>query len=161
MEVERVRNMLSGRLVHLIEANSASIIQQVISQIRRDPELTHVSKLPDAELREYGEHLLDRLGDWLEHGTEHEIGDYYEDTGRLRFEEGVPLYEAVQGLFLVKNKMIDFVLNQAAARTYMQLYAEEELEHRVDRFFDILVCHLVKGYENALRRSARVSAFAG
>jgi hypothetical protein len=152
--------MLSGRLVHLIEANSASIIQQVISQIRRDPELMHVSKLPDAELREYGQHLLDRLGDWLAAGTEHELAHYYEDTGRLRFEEGVPLCEAVRGLFLVKNKMIDFVINQADARTYMQLYAEEELEHRVDRFFDILVCHLVKGYEGALRRSARVAAFA-
>jgi len=152
--------MLSGRLVHLIEANSASIVVQVISQIRRDPELTHVSKLPDAELREYGEHLLHRLGHWLEGGTEHELEQYYEDTGRLRFEEGVPLYEAVRGLFLVKNKMIDFVLNQAAAKTYMQLYAEEELEHRVDLFFDILICHLVKGYEKALRQSARMAAFA-
>ena len=159
MKLESVKSMLSGRLVHLIEANSASIIQQVISQIRRDPELAHVNKLPEAELREYGEHLLDRLGHWLEGGTEHQIGDYYEDTGRLRFEEGVPLYEAVRGLFLVKDKMIDFVLNQAAARTYMQLYEEEELEHRVDRFFDLLVCHLVKGYENALRRSRRVQEF--
>jgi hypothetical protein len=42
----------------------------------------------------------------------------------------------------------------------MQLYAEEELEHRVGRFFDILVYHLVKGYESALRTSARVAAFA-
>jgi len=160
MELERVKNMLSGRLVHLIEANSASIVQQVISQIRRDPELTHVSKLADAELREYGEHLLDRLGDWLSGGTEREIGDYYEDAGRLRFEEGVPLYESVRGLFLIKNKMIDFVLSQAGARTYMELYAEEELEHRVDRFFDVLVYHLVKGYEHALRRSARVATYA-
>jgi hypothetical protein len=78
----------------------------------------------------------------------------------LRFEEGVPLCEAVRGLFLVKDKMIDFVLNQAAARTYMQLYAEEELEHRVDRFFDILVYHLVKGYEDAWHKAARSAAFA-
>src|SRR5947209_8744228 len=116
--------MLSGRLIHLIETNSASIIEQVISQIRREPELTHVSKLPDAELREYGRHLLDRLGDWLTAGRTDELAAYYEDAGRLRFEEEVPLYEAVRGLFLVKEKMIDFVLDQAAARTFMQLYAE-------------------------------------
>jgi hypothetical protein len=160
MKLGRVKNMLSGKLVHLIEANSTSIVQQVISQIRRDPELTHVSQLPDAELREYGQHILERLGFWLAHGNEQELADYYEDAGRLRFEEGVPLYEAVRGLFLIKDKMIDFVLNRADARTYMQLYAEEELEHRVDRFFDILICHLVKGYEKALRRSARDAAFA-
>ena len=56
--------------------------------------------------------------------------------------------------------MITFVLDQAAAKTFLQLYAEEELEHRVDRFFDILVCHLVRGYENALRQSARAGAYA-
>jgi hypothetical protein len=150
--------MLSGRLVHLIETNSEAIIKQVISQMRRDPELTSVSKLPDSELREYGEHLLERLGHWLSGGTENQIAEYYEGTGRLRFQEGVPLYEAVRGLFLIKNKMMDFVLNQAAVRNYMQLYAEEELEHRVDRFFDILISHLVKGYENAWRKSVRMAA---
>jgi hypothetical protein len=152
--------MLSGRLVHLIEANSASIIQQVITQIRRDPELTKLSKLPDAELREYGRYLLERLGDWLAAGTEHELAAHYETAGRLRFEAGIPLYEAVRGLFLVKDKMIDFVLDQAAAKTFMQLYAEEELEHRVDRFFDILVCHMIRGYEDALRRPAQAAAYA-
>ena len=152
--------MLSGRLVHLVETNSTLIVEQVISQIRRDPELQHVSKLSEAELREYGMYLLERFGDWLARSNGQELANYYEDTGRLRFEEGVPLHEAVRGLFLVKNKIIDFVMNQATARTYMQIYAEEELEHRVDRFFDDLVCHLVKGYETALRRSARAAAFA-
>jgi hypothetical protein len=153
--------MLSGRLVHLIEANSASIIQQVITQVRRDPDLKNLCKLPDAELREYGRHLLERLGDWLAAGTEHQLADHYEVVGRARFEEGIPLDEAVRGLFLVKDKMIDFVLDQAAAKTFMQLYAEEELEHRVDRFFDILVCHMIRGYEQAWREpSAHVAIYA-
>jgi hypothetical protein len=152
--------MLSGRLVHVIEANSAAIIDQVISQIRRDPELTTVHKLPDAELREWGRHILERLGDWLSAGSEQELAVRYEAVGHARFDEGIPLHEAVHGLFLLKDKMITFVLDQAAAKTFLQLYAEEELEHRVDRFFDILVCHLVRGYENALRQSARAGAYA-
>jgi hypothetical protein len=153
--------MLSGRLVHLIEANSASIIQQVITQVRRDPDLKNLCKLPDAELREYGRHLLERLGDWLAAGTEHELANHYEAVGRARFEEGIPLYEAVRGLILVKDKMIDFVLDQAAAKTFMQLYAEEELEHGVDRFFDILVCHMIRGYEQAWQEpSAHMPAYA-
>jgi hypothetical protein len=152
--------MLSGRLVHVIEANSASIIDQIISQVRRDPELPHARELPDAELREWGRHVLERLGDWLAAGTAHELATHYEAVGRARFDGGIPLHEAVHGLFLVKDKMIDFVLDQADAKTFLQLYAEEELEHRVDRFFDILVCHLVRGYENALRQSARAGAYA-
>ena len=58
IEVGRGRNMLSGRLVHLIEANSASIVKRVTSQIRRDPELAHLSQLPERELQEWGEHML-------------------------------------------------------------------------------------------------------
>jgi hypothetical protein len=152
--------MLSGRLVHLIEANSASIVQQVIAEIRRDPELGHLSKLPDAELRDYGRYLLERLGDWLAAGNQQELAAHYEAAGRKRYRAGIPLYEAVRGLFLVKDKMIDFVLDQAAARTFMQLYAEEELEHRVDRFFDILVCHMIRGYEQELRNTAGAAAYA-
>jgi hypothetical protein len=150
--------MLSGRLVHLIEANSASIIDQVISQIRRDPELEYIGRLPDAELREWGEHILERLGDWLEAGSARELATHYEAVGRKRCAEGIPLHEVVHALFSVKGKMIAFVLDEAAAKTFVQLYAEEELEHRVDRFFDILVCHLVRGYESALRRAMRVGA---
>jgi hypothetical protein len=152
--------MLSGRLVHQIETNFGSIIRHVISQVRRDPELAHIRQLPDAELGEWGQHILERLGDWLAVGTEHELASHYEAVGRARFEEGIPLHEVVHALFLIKDKTIAFVLDQAAARTFMQLYAEEELEHRVDRFFDILVCHIVRGYENALRMSARAGAYA-
>ncbi len=152
--------MLSGRLVHLIEANSASIVDQMISEVRRDPELIHTRKLPDAELREWGTYMLERLEDWLSGRSNEELATHYENAGRARFEEGLPLHEVVHGLFLVKEKMIAFVINQIFPRTVLHLYAEEELEHRVDRFFDILVCHLVKGYENALRRSARAGAYA-
>ena len=151
--------MLSGKLVHQIETNSGSILHQVISEMRRDVELPHLREIPDAELREWGQHILERLGEWLA-GKENPLASHYETIGRDRFERGIPLHEAVHALFLVKDKMIDFVLDHAAARTFMQLYAEEELEHRVDRFFDILVCHLVRGYEDALRRSARAGAYA-
>ena len=152
--------MLSGRLIQMIEANSASIVEHVISEIRRDPELIQMRRLPDAELRERGMHVMERLGEWLSSPSNRELASYYEDTGRTRFEEGIPLHEVVHGLFLVKEKMIAFVVNQFSTKTVINLYAEEELEHRVDRFFDILVCHLIKGYEDTLRRSARAGAYA-
>jgi hypothetical protein len=149
--------MLSGRLVHLIEANAASIIDHVIWQIRREPDLDEISHLPDAELRDWGETALERLADWLAQGPTKALSERYEAVGRDRCEEGIPLYQVVRALFLLKDKIIDFVMGEAAAKTFLQLYAEEELEHRVDHLFDIAVCHLVKGYETALRRSLRVS----
>ena len=36
-------------------------------------------------------------------------------------------------------------------QTSLEIYAEEELEHRLNRFMDFLVYHHVRGYEAALR----------
>src|SRR5215471_384896 len=131
--------MLSAKLIQLIEANSASIIHRLIEQIRCDAELLHLSSLPDGELREWGGLLLRRLGHWLATRNEDELSRHYEVVGRTRFEKGVPLHEAVRGLFLVRDKMIEFVQEQAFAKTAVQLYAEGEFEHRVDKFFDLLI----------------------
>ena len=40
----------------------------------------------------------------------------------------------------------------------MDLYAKEELERRVGRFFDELTIHMVRGYETAWRRAAHAAA---
>ena len=40
----------------------------------------------------------------------------------------------------------------------MALYSEEQFERRVGRFFDLLVLHLVHGYETAWNRELRLSA---
>jgi len=53
--------MLSGKLVHLIEVNSGSIIDRVIEHMRRDVRLLHLKTVPDADLREWGDMLLRRL----------------------------------------------------------------------------------------------------
>ena len=89
---------------------------------------------------------------------EAELDREYEILGKTRFEEGVPLHESVRALYVIKDKMIDFVKEQGVKRDSMELYAEEELEHRVGRFFDELVIHLVRGYEGAWRRAAHAAA---
>ena len=152
--------MLSGKLIHLIEAHQEQITARVLAQILEDPELTHIRSLPQMELREWGQHILENLGDWLVRAKEDELAHRYQELGRIRFDEGVPLYEAVRGLFLLKYKMIDFVKEQGLAKTSVDLYAEEEMELRVGRFFDLLAVYLVRGYEKALRRAAHLGATA-
>ncbi len=75
-----------------------------------------------------------------------------------RFEEGVPLHEVMRALFLVKNKMVDFISEQGFNMDALTLYAEEELERRVDHFFDLLVIHLASGYESRWHRAMHAAA---
>jgi hypothetical protein len=141
----------------LIEDHQEQIAANVISEIRRHPDLAGLTRLSDAELRERGQQILENLGYWLSGGHEAEIDESYEMLGKARFEESVPLHESVRALAIVKDKMIEFVHYQGIARTALDLYAEEELERRVGHFFDALTIHMVRGYETAWRRAAHAA----
>jgi len=150
--------MLSGKLIHLIEAHQEQIAANVLREIRQHPDLGGLRKLSDVELRDRGQQILEYLGHWLSEGHEAEIEQRYETIGKARFEESIPLHESVRALAIIKDKMIDFVHDQGIARTSVDLYAEEELERRVGRFFDELTIHMVRGYETAWRRAAHAAA---
>jgi hypothetical protein len=150
--------MLSGRLIHLIESREEELAARIVRSIRSHPELTHLGALPEPEMRDRIRQILKNLGHWLAHENEQKLAREYENVGRERFEEAIPLEEAVRGLCLIKDKMIDFVDEQGVDHTYLALYDEEQLERRVGWFFDTLTVHLVRGYEAARRRAARAVA---
>ena len=150
--------MLSARLIHLIEHNWDAIVVRVLHSIRHDPEFSHLRRLCDAEMREWGRNILENLHHWLIDAREAEVAARYEAQGQLRFEEEVPLHECVRGVCVLKEKVLEFVQEQAQDKNFMNLYAEEELEHRLGRFFDLTICHLVRGYEVAMRKACKMAA---
>jgi len=147
--------MLSGRLVQSIADNWEEIAVSTIRKIRRHPEMDVLGAQSDAELRAWCREILEKLGEWLTARSEDEVKTRFESAGVQRFEEAVPLHEAVARFQLLKNTIIAFVHDEAVPAGYLQLYAEEELESRVTRFFDMLVYYVVRGYEQAMRRAAR------
>jgi hypothetical protein len=149
--------MLSARLIHLIETHHKEVADRVLREIWRRQDLPHVLRLPEAELRERNRIILEHLGEWLS-GNEEEMGKRQESVGRQRFEQSVPLHEAVHALCLIKNTVLEFIEEQGIPRDTLGLYAEEELEHRLGKFFDLLIIHLVRGYEGAWRWALRAAA---
>ena len=149
--------MLSGQLIHLIEAHQEEITNRIIHDIRRQTDLKRFQGLHDVELRHRCRQILEHLGSWLVEEKEEELARQYEQIGKERFEESIPQHESVRALFIIKDIMIDFVKEQGIRKDSLELYAEEELEHRVGRFFDDLVIHLVRGYEAAWRNAANAT----
>ena len=149
--------MLSARLIHLIETHHKELADRVLREIWRRQDLPHILRLPEAELRERNRLLFEHLGEWLL-GNEEKMKRLQESVGTKRFEQSVPLHESVHALCLIKNTVIEFIEEQGIARDTIGLYAEEELEHRLGKFFDQLIIHLVRGYEGAWRRAMRAAA---
>jgi hypothetical protein len=150
--------MISGKLVHLIETHSDQIINRVVYQIRHDEDMSHIRALLDSELREWNLELLERLAYWLSPANREDLGHRYERLGKLRFEQDIPLHESVRGLCLMREKTLDFVEEHIASNSSVELYAEEELDRRLGFFFDLLITHVVRGYERSLRRAASMTA---
>jgi hypothetical protein len=149
--------MLSSKLIRLVESHHRQIEERVLREIGRQPTLQHLRQLPDAELRERGQKILEHLGDWLA-GDAAELGKDEEELGRRRFEQSIPLHEVIQALCIVKNNVIEFVEEQGVRCDALGLYAEEELEHRLGQFFDRLIIHLARGYEAAWRIESTAGA---
>jgi hypothetical protein len=147
--------LLSQKRVASIEDHSERLTTAVTERIRRDPELACIGRLRDSELREIGYELLHNLGAWLSGENRDAIANRYEEIGRRRFAEQIPLHECVRSLHLVKYETVDFIRNQGFPQTSLEIYAEEELEHRLNRSVDSLVYHMVRGYEAALRNPRR------
>jgi hypothetical protein len=150
--------MLSGKLVHMIESHWDPIMNRVIEQVRHEPQMSHIKALVESELRDWGQTLLQNLGHWLDVGSEEDLSRRYEQLGRLRFEEDVPLHESVHALCIIREKVVDFVEEHIFSKNILELYAEEELERRLGRFFDLLTVHMVRGYEQALHKAHAAAA---
>lgn len=141
--------MISARLVQLVEDHSDKLTDRIVRDLRSDPRLEKLSRLPDAELRARCQEILRRLGHWLTASQEAEIAAHFEAIGRERRRQGIPLQEVVAGLQVFKNRILSHVRDQGLDLTSVELYAEEELEHQVGVFFDSVIYHVVRGWENA------------
>jgi len=149
--------MLSARLIQMIEDHWQPVGARFLRQIRGAAELPQMQTLPDSELLDRAHSVVRNLGHWLT-SSHKDWGSYYENLGRTRRHEGIPLCEVVRALQILKDTIVDFVRDQGFGKTSVDLYAEEELEHLISRCFDQAVFHVVHGYEAAEQPVSRRAA---
>ena len=150
--------MLSGRLIQLIENNWQEISMRLCRAVKHHPEIKALANQSDADLRDWCQEILENLGYLLSARKDEELKRRFEVLGKLRFEENVPLHEAVLRFQILREKIVGFVREQGYPSTGLQLYAQLELEERMAAFFDACVYNIVRGYEAAMRRATRLAS---
>jgi hypothetical protein len=141
--------MVSAKLVHQIEDHWEAISTRLLRLLRTCPGLPHFNHIPESEVTEVCRRVLHNLGHWLVSTSDDELAQYYERIGRQRHKEGMPLSECLRSVQLMREATFDYVRDESTIQSSMDLYAEEELETRLARFFDLLAYHLARGYEQA------------
>jgi hypothetical protein len=139
--------MVSAKLVHQIEDHWEAVSQRLLRLIRTSRGLPALGRMPESELTEACRRILRNLGHWLLSSSEEEIAIVYESVAKQRRREGIPLSEAIRGMQLMKEATLAYLRDEGAAETTVDLFAEEEFELQLGRFFDLLVYHLARGYE--------------
>lgn len=153
--------MLSAKLIRMVEEHWEAVTARIVHDIQHDPRLSHFGMIPESELRERTGDILRRLGDWLTYSNQEELGTRFENLGRRRHDDGIPLSELVLRYMIVKDRMLEFVREQGFSQSAVDVYAAEELEHAVGKFFDTGTYHLVRGYEAAIREAMEKPHAAG
>jgi hypothetical protein len=145
--------MISARLVHLIQSNGDEIIDRVAAQIHRETEITHGKSIQEFELQGLGRELLHNLGDWLSPGDGYKLARQCERFGEACYDQAIPLHEALRGLSLLREKMLDVAQENMISNSSVELYAEEELDRRLGRLFDRLAVNMARGFEEAVHKA--------
>lgn len=160
--------MLGARLLQLIQAHAGSLTNEVIRDLRtneRTPSFRRLS-LPNVESRIGA--LYSNLGKWIGDPDENAVRVEYEEMGRRRFQEDVPISEIVYALLLTKRHLrryirdhglVDFAGDRMMPDELLplELHSIQELNYQVGEFFDRALYHLARGYE-AEAASARLHA---
>ena len=161
--------MLGARLLQLIQAHAGSLTEEVLTDLRTNVRTPSLRRMGASNLESRIGALYANLGRWIGDSDENAIREEYEEMGRRRFREGVPVSEIVYVLLLTKQHLrryirdhglMDFAGDRAMPDELLplELHSIQELNYQVGDFFDRALYHLARGYEAEAATHGRADA---
>lgn len=135
--------MISPRLRQWIDGDGERIARALIEAQDNGPELRMHRRLSDAQMRQWVNDLTGSFGTWLEDPDAMPLAPYYEQFGRRRYLEQMPLHEVFQKLLSIEQAM-------EAGAAKCNAYEELELWRAKAAFFEIVLFRVTKGYDEVL-----------
>ena len=150
--------MLGAHLMQLLEAHAPALTKDVIRDITTNGNTPNFARLRPAELESRVSGLCWNLGKWIGNPDDNVVRDEYEEMGRERFRQRVPISEVVYALLLTKRHLrryirdyavVDFAGDRVVPDELLpiELHSIQELNYQVGEFFDRALYHLARGYE--------------
>ena len=150
--------MLGARLLLLIQSHAGPLIKETLQDLTTNERTASFRQLRAAEVESRIALLFNNLAKWIGDPSDDAVRSEYEEMGRTRFREGVPLSELVFAIILTKKHLrryirdhglLDFAGDRVAPDELLPLalHSVQELNYQVDEFFDRALFHLARGYE--------------
>jgi len=150
--------LLSARLFELIQTHAEHLTRDVLKDYATNPRTRHWNVVPGAELEQRVISTYKNLGNWISDPREEAVQAEYEEWGRKRYRNGIPLSEVVFAVILLKQHLQKYIrehglVEHSRDRQSSQeilpvhLYGIQEMNYLVGDFFDKALYHLARGYE--------------
>jgi len=147
--------VISKRLVDLIERNADRLTRAWLADVKRRPETRTYRGYPDDVLHRRVCDVYQRLGTWISRETTvEEIARVYTALGHQRFAEGFAPSEVLEALILTRRHLWLLVLKEGFLETALDLQAALELNARAVLFFDRSMYYTALGFEEAAAEAA-------
>ncbi|MCP4716572.1 MAG: hypothetical protein GY868_15735 [Deltaproteobacteria bacterium] len=149
-------DLISGKLVKLVEQNTDTILQRWIDRLKSDPATTSFSENDLQKFKNKARMVLEELGQWVSYETPKEnVGRKYANEGMGLFRMKIPLCEGIRAMVLLKRTLWLFVVYESAFDSALKLNQMRELNDRVLLFFDRATYYFIRGYMEELNRKIK------
>jgi hypothetical protein len=150
--------MLGARLLSLIQSHAGPLTEDTLEDLITNDRTPSFRRLRGPELESRVALLFNNLAKWIGNPSDGAVRDEYEEMGRTRFRQGVPLSELVYAIILTKKHLrryirehglVDFAGDRVAPAELLplELHSIQELNYQVGEFFDLALFYLTRGYE--------------
>jgi hypothetical protein len=153
--------MVSPKLIHQIDDHSEQVSGRFLRLLRNSQDLPDIARLTENEVTELCRRALTSLSNWLVSSSESGLAWTYEKAGAERLRQGIPLSEAIRAIQFIKDATVSFIQDESIVENSVDVYSEEEFENHLGRFFDLVIYHLARGYENAAHANAHAARAGG
>jgi hypothetical protein len=152
--------MLAMRLIKLIETHAETLTREVVEDLHRNEHTPALRRISRSELESRILRLYQHLGNWIGEPNDDAVRSEYEEWGKARAQQGVPLSELTYSMILTKKHLRKYIREHAnvifsgdavtpGEFVPVELYSIQELNYTVGDFFDRALYYLMRGHEQA------------
>jgi len=147
--------ILTNRLTELVEGNAEPIIEQWKQKIQTALSTTRLSEKEQQFIEREARNLLTHLREWLYFKSRSDIGQRYVLIGGKLFNHGIPLCEAHQALYFLKNLIRGHVCHHSLSTSALDVIHLQNFCDQVNLFFDRANYYLLRGYTENMNKKIK------
>ena len=139
--------MIYRQIVDLIKREPEKLAHRWSEHVRRSEVTKRYHALSPDQLLSRHTRVFRNLALWLEQSLSRaELSRFFEEIGRERHQEKVPLCEVNYALLTAKRDFWELVRSQGLLDSSLEFYQAMELMSSIDHFFDLGNFYIIRGY---------------